>query len=61
MISLEYLCLLVSSDEESKRIGSQSVKTAITDRVLVLAAGMMSNPLVEYLTRNPATSVTVGE
>lgn len=42
-----------------QELGSAAVE--IKQRVLVLGAGRVSGPLVEYLTRDPSLKITTGK
>ena len=41
--------------------GLGSAEVEIKQRVLVLGAGRVSGPLVEYLTRDPSLKITTGK
>ena len=36
------------------------MQDAVSRKILVLGAGMVSSPLIEYHTRTPGTNITVG-
>ena len=46
--------------ENEKKQAELRKKDAISKKILVLGAGMVASPLIEYHTRKPGTNVTVG-
>ena len=47
--------------ETEKKQAELGVMNTISRKILVLGAGKVSSPFIEYHTRNPGTSVTVGK
>ena len=54
------LSCLVFRYENEKRQAELKMQDAVSRKILVLGAGMVSSPLIEYHTRKPGTNVTVG-
>lgn len=54
------LSYFVFRHENEKKQAELKMPDAISRKILVLGAGMVSSPLIEYHTRKPGTNVTVG-
>lgn len=55
------LFLLIFRHEDEKKQAELGVQDVVSRKILVLGAGKVSSPLIEYHTRKPGTSVTVGK
>ena len=53
--------ILPCRHENEKEQAELGLQDAISKKILVLGAGKVSSPLIEYHTRKPGTSVTIGE
>jgi len=55
----KYIAKLRERHENEKKQAELRKKDAISKKILVLGAGMVASPLIEYHTRKPGTNVTV--